>query len=367
MPLSSLAIDASRATTASRTGTENYSAEIIDAMLNLGIQAHVTLYTRKQQNHSWSAEADVRAIGPARLWTHLGLSRAMIRDKPQALFVPSHVIPLAHPRASVVTVHDLGYLREAASHPRRQRLMLDRTTRWNARVAARMIAVSSQTRDDLISQYGVDPARIEVIHHGVNHQRFRPQDDESIERVTLKHALRKPYLLFVSTVQPRKNVDRLIDAFERLGMPDLTLAVAGKSGWMSEETERRIREQSASARVVRLGHVSDDDLPALYAGAGAFVLPSLFEGFGMGVVEAMACGTPVVTSNTGSTAEVAGQAAILVDPESVLSIAEGIRQALEPDCASSLREAGLAHAASFSWARAAERTLGVIIDATHAA
>ena len=367
MSLSNLAIDASRAITANRTGTENYSVEIINALLDLDANPRITLYTRKQSQESWSDGVEVRAIGPTRLWTHLGLSRAMIRDKPEALFLPSHVIPFAHPRASVVTIHDLGYLHEPAAHTRRQRVMLDQTTRWNARVSAKVIAISAQTRDDLISHYRVDPSKIEVIHHGVSHDRFKPRSSESIERTLRKYTIDRPYLLFVSTVQPRKNLDRLLDAFERLDLPGLTLAIAGKSGWMSEPVETRIRKQTGVGSVVRLGHIADDDLPALYAGADAFVLPSLFEGFGMGIIEAMACGTPVVTSNAGSMAEVAGPAAILVDPESVQSIADGIRQAREPDCASRLRAAGLAHAASFSWARAAERTLEVINEAADAA
>jgi glycosyltransferase involved in cell wall biosynthesis len=178
--------------------------------------------------------------------------------------------------------------------------------------------------------------------------------------------MEQPYLLFVSTVQPRKNLDRLLDAFQQLNRPGLTLAIAGKSGWMSEPIETRIRERSTCGSIVRIGHVADEDLPALYAGADAFVLPSLFEGFGMGIIEAMACGTPVVTSNTGSMAEIAGRAAILVDPESIASIADGIRQAIEPDCARRMRAAGLAHAATYSWTRAAEHTLQVITEASDA-
>jgi glycosyltransferase involved in cell wall biosynthesis len=367
MTLTSLAIDASRAHTAKRTGTENYSVEIIKALLLLDASPPITLYARDQPRELWNDGVDVRTIGPTRLWTHVGLSRAMIRDRPQALFVPSHVIPFAHPRASVVTVHDLGYLHEPAAHPRRQRVMLDRTTRWNARVAARLIAISAQTRADLISQYGVDPGRIDVVHHGLDHDRFKPQTQDTVRSVRRNYAIPGPYLLFVSTVQPRKNLDRLLDAFEFLGLPDLTLVVAGKSGWMSANLEQRIQRQSLEGRLLRLGHVADHDLPALYAGAAAFVLPSLFEGFGMGIIEAMACGTPVVTSNVGSMAEVAGGAAILVDPESVSSIAGGIRQALGPDRTRKLRADGLVHAATFSWKRAAERTLDIIVKATNAA
>ena len=350
-------------TTNQRSGTENYSVEIIQALAALPKRPDLTLYTRAGQESPPTQGTHVRESGPRRLWTHIGLSRAMMRDRPHALFVPSHVVPLAHPRASVVTVHDLGYLYEPDAHPRRQRLMLDRTTRWNARVAAHIIAVSGQTRDDLIRHYEVDPARITVIHHGVNHHRFYPRTDQEVKPVLARYGISEPYVLFVSTVQPRKNVDRILEAFKTSGFEHVTLVIAGRSGWMSASIEAMIEASSKKLRVLRLGHIADDDLPALYSGASAFVLPSLFEGFGMGVIEAMACGTPVVTSNHGSLAEVAGDAALLVDPLSVTSIAEGVRAALEPDESARLSALGLEHAASFSWANAAKQTLETIESA----
>lgn len=262
-----------------------------------------------------------------------------------------------------MTVHDVGYLHEPDAHPRRQRLMLDRTTRWNVRSARRVIAISGQTRDDLIEHYRAEPGRVSVIHHGVDHQRFRPGPvDGDAERLSAM-GVDRPYLLFVSTVQPRKNVVRLVEAFESLNVADLSLVVAGKSGWMSDPIEDRIRSSSAVQKILRVGRVPDADLPALYRGAVAFVLPSLFEGFGMGVLEAMACGTPVVTSNSGALAEVAGDAAILVDPVSIGDIAGGIERALEGDISGERRRLGLHRASGFTWRKTAEQTIRVIQDA----
>lgn len=363
MPIDNLAIDASRMLDGQRTGTEHYSVEIIRALARIEPRPALTLYARNDHPTVRVSGALTKSFGPRRLWTHLGLSRAMYVDKPDALFVPAHVIPFIHPDPTVVTVHDLGYLEEPESHPRRQRWMLDRATRWNTRAARRIIAISGQTRDDLVRHYNVHSEKVHVIHHGLDHERFRPLPMQVSEPVLRKYAIVQPYLLFVSTVHPRKNVVRLIEAFEALSEPDLTLVIAGKSGWLSEPIERRIRESSMMERIRRLGHVPDDDLPALHSAADAFILPSLYEGFGMGVIEAMACGTPVVTSNNSSLSEVAGDAAVLIDPDSIHSIADGIRQALQTGERERLTGLGIERAANFTWERSARATLAVIEEA----
>lgn len=360
MSIDRLAIDASRSSPGAWTGTEWYSHEIIRAIAALPDRPALTLYTRSAETFVPGRAITHRFVDQRRLWTHLGLSRASRRDRPEALFVPSHVIPIIHPKTSVVTVHDLGYLRERAAHPRRSRMMLDATTRWNARAAARIIAISTQTRDDLIDHYGVRPERVAVVHHGVDHERFRPLPVEQVRPTLDRLGLARPYLLFVSTIQPRKNLPRIVAAFELLDKPDLSLVIAGKPGWMSEPTLERITASPAREQIKLLGYVAAEDLPALYNGAEAFVFPSLYEGFGMGVLEAMACGCPVVTSDRSSLPEVAGDAAVLVDPTSTEAIAAGIRTALEPDRRTALVEAGFSRAAGFTWERAARETMDVI-------
>jgi glycosyltransferase involved in cell wall biosynthesis len=360
MHVDAIAIDASRAAAEKRTGTEWYSFELIRALIALDDRPPLTLYHR----HSPPPELDGpsvhhRRINQRRLWTHLGLSRAMQRDNPSALFVPSHVIPVVHPKASIVTVHDLGYLAEPAAHPARTRRMLDMTTRWNARAAREIIAISGQTRDDLVRHYRVDPDKITVVHSGVDHDRFRPLPTDFVQPVLSRLGIERPYLFFLSTVQPRKNIVRLVEAWESLDR-DLTLVIAGASGWLSEPIERRIAESFASDRIRRLGFVADGDVPALYNGAEAFALPSLYEGFGMGVLEAMACGCPVVTSNQSSLPEVAGDAAVLVDPVDVRSIHDGIAEALTPHRRAELVDAGLERARSFTWQQTARTTMDVI-------
>ena len=366
MPADWIAIDASRAGPSARTGTEWYSFELLRALIGLDDRPPLTLYHRLNPDPALDGpRVHHRLIQQRRLWTHIGLSRAMRRDKPPALLVPSHVVPLVHPSASVVTIHDLGYLAEPDAHPGRTRRMLDLTSRWNARVARQIIAISGQTRDDLMNHYGTDPDKITVIHSGVDHARFRVLNDAVVREVTSRLRIDRPYIFFLSTVQPRKNLVRLIEAFEALSDPGMLLVVAGASGWLSDAIEERIVRSSASGRIRRLGQVADDDVSALYNGASVFALPSLYEGFGMGVLEAMACGCPVVTSNRSSLPEVAGDAAILVDPLDVSSIRDGIAQAVTPSERQRLVAAGLNRSRQFGWQHTASETLSVIQRAKH--
>ncbi len=242
--------------------------------------------------------------------------------------------------------------------------MLDLTTRWNARVSNQIIAISAQTRDDLVRRYGTDSSKITVVHSGVDHDRFRVLDASAVDEVRSRLGIDRPYIFFLSTVQPRKNLVRLVEAFESMD-DDLMLVIGGSSGWLSEPIEERIRDSRAAARIRRLGQVSDNDVPALYNGARVFALPSLYEGFGMGVLEAMACGCPVVTSNRSSMPEVAGDAAVLVDPLEVSSILEGLRHALASPKREQLIAAGLRRSRLFDWNRTATDTLAVIQRATH--
>lgn len=280
----------------------------------------------------------------------------MRRDDPDALFVPSHVLPIIHPKASVVTIHDLGHRAAPEGHSRHRRAMLEITTRWNLKAAARIITPSAHTRDDLVRMYSAPMDRIDVIPHGVDHDRFQPIDHPEAEGNLQAVGIDGPFVLFLSTIQPRKNVNRLIEAFEQLQLTDHSLVLAGKIGWMSDTILNRARESTAN--VVVTGHVPDDLIPSLYSAADIFVLPSLYEGFGMGVLEAMACGCPVVVSDRASLTEVGGDAAVVVDPMDTQSIANGIAYAMRRS--DELRSAGIKRAAQFTWVAAAKSTLDSI-------
>lgn len=371
-----IGIDISRLAVTARTGTEHYSYELLAALAQYDQHNRYTLYCNglPASLPPLPANFRLRSLPFARLWTHLRLGPEVWRHPPDVLFVPAHVIPLLHPPQSVVTIHDLGYLTFPSTHTFARRLELHLTTLWSTRAAHRIIAISAATRADLIRHYLVPPAKISVVQHGVA-PRFQPvQDPETIAAVCARYGIAQgstgwPYLLYVGTVQPRKNLVRLIDAFAQVARGysasaprPLQLVIAGKKGWLTQAIEQRAVAAGVVERVHFVGYVADDDLPALLSGALAFVFPSLYEGFGLPVLEAMACGTPVLTSSTSALAEVAGDAALLVDPQDTQALAAGLAQLVD-DAAlrEQLRQRGLARAAGFTWERCAVETLRVLL------
>ncbi len=352
-----------------RTGTEHYASEVVAAIARRDLVNAYTLYCNQPPARlpPLGANMTVRCIPLPRLWTHVRLSSEVLRHPPDVLFIPAHVLPLGAPLArrmrTVVTVHDLGYLRYPEAHTTAQRIYLRLSTVWSARAASHLIAVSAATRSDLVRLAGISPDRITVVHHGVA-ERFRQPVADSTRARTIVGG-DEPYFLYVGTVQPRKNLVRVIEAFanasKRLAGAAPILVIAGKRGWLSEGIARRAAELGIADRVRFAGYVADDDLPALYREALAFVFPSLYEGFGMPVLEAMACGAPVLTSNSSSLPEVAGNAALIVDPLDTGAITEGmVRLACDAALRHELRQRGYQRAAQFTWNRCAEETLRVL-------
>ena len=298
-----------------------------------------------------------RCIPFPRLWTHARLSLEMTRRRPDVLFVPAHVVPLVHPK-SVVTIHDLGYLHEPDAHRPRQRRMLDLTTRWSARAAVKIIAVSESTKRDLVDRYGTPSDKIEVIPLAVSGA-FRPQTTDEIRRVRAAYDLPDRFLLSVGTIQPRKNLVTLAEALATV--PDLPLVIAGKPGWLSDQVMAALAEPIRSGRVRMLGYVPSEDLPALYGAAACVAFVSRFEGFGLPAIEAMACGTPVVASNRGALPEVVGPAALVVDPNDRDEMVRSVTSIVDdPALRGRLSEAGLRRASRFTWESTAQSTLRVL-------
>lgn len=370
-----IGLDASRALTARRTGTERYSLELIRHLLALDTGHRWRLYVRSVPEQALcllrlSERAEVVRIRWPRLWTHGGLSFETWRRPPDVLFVPAHVLPLYAPRRSVVTVHDVGYRWFPRAHPWRQRLYLHWGTWWSVRRAHRIIADSEATRSDVIRFYKVPPERVSVVYPGRDEAIRRVEDPRQVDAVRRKHALTRPYVLFVGTLQPRKNLERLIHAFARAIplLPDewgsLELVLAGGTGWLADAILDAPGRYGIDGRVRFLGYVPDEDLPALLTGARAFAFPSLYEGFGFPILEAQACGVPVLASNVSSLPEVAGDAALLVDPSDVDAMAEGLcRLVVDETLRGALVARGYANVERFSWARAAREVLEILESA----
>jgi len=254
----------------------------------------------------------------------------------------------------VTTVHDLvPFLFENSTHPKiiknqKRRLILVK------KEIDVIFADSSTTKDDLIKFTQIPEEKIKVVHLGVSSE-FKPQDDEKVNRVLTKYKIKKPYILSVATQEPRKNIQRLLDVFNKLSPenPNLSLVLVGKYGWG--------RDLELNANVKSTGFVPQEDLPAIYSAARVFVYPSIYEGFGLPILEAMACGVPVVTSNNSSMAEIAKDAAILVDPRNESQIKKAIEMVIDLNLENyqKMVRASMDRARQYSWAKTARQTLDV--------
>jgi len=253
----------------------------------------------------------------------------------------------------VTTIHDLTSLLFPKHHHPKTITVHKRRLHWVKKEASAIITDSLSTKNDVIKHLNITPSKIHVIPLAAGNQ-FASPSTSQIKKVSQKYNLTKNYILSVGTQEPRKNLSRVIKAFQELqssSHPELHLVIAGKYGWgKSQQKAKNIRA---------LGYVKSQDLPPLYAGAKAFVYPSLYEGFGLPVLEAMSIGTPVVTSNKGSLKEVAGKAAITIDPQKTESIAAGIKTALENPVP--LIKLGLKQAQKFSWTTTAQQTLNLYL------
>ncbi len=357
-------IDASRAVRLARTGTEWYSFEVIRALLRRPTPTRYRLYFDRDPGATFprSDRLEERVIRLPRLWTHFRLSAEIVRHPPDRLFVPSHVIPLVCPVPAVATIHDVGYLwyREAYSPLRWTLLHLG--TLWNVRAARRLVVDSEATARDLTTHFGVAPERLRVAYLGGPEPRVVDPSD-----VLARYALPPRYLLFVGTLQPRKNLNRALRAFaiarQATRLP-LALVLAGQPGRDAPRLRGMVAALGLENDVRWLGYVPDADRPALFAGATAFVFPSLYEGFGLPALEAMAWGTPVLASSAGSLPEVVGDAGLLVDPYDVDELARAMERLLD-DAAlrERLIEAGRRRAATFTWERCAATVEAVIQEA----
>ncbi len=300
------------------------------------------------QNHSAAARL---------LWE---LPRRAAADALDALHI-SYNAPLYLPRrcALVVTVHDISFERHPEWFPTRLRWFLKASVRRSARAAQQTIAVSEWCRKDLIETYRLPPERVWVTHEAAGGA-FRPNIERAaLDAIRAKYDTGERFILAVGNVQPRKNLARLLEAFAQAraaGLHAYKLALVGQPQWQADAVHQAARALGDAA--VMTGYVPDADLPLLYNAADVFCYPSLYEGFGLPVLEAMACGAPVITSNVTALPEVAGDAAYLVDPRDVRALAEAlVKVATDENLRREYRARGLARAKQFAWARLADQTI----------
>jgi glycosyltransferase involved in cell wall biosynthesis len=277
--------------------------------------------------------------------------------------------PLAAACPTVVTVHDLSFLRFPDAFRRPNRAYLSALTRLSARRATRVIVGAESTRRDVIELCGVQPARVVTVPYGVT-DAFAPAARAEVEEFRRRKGLPDQFILFLGTLEPRKNIGRLIEAYaalrERIASPP-ALVIAGGKGWFYENLFSQVSRLGLGADVLFTGYVPGEELVWWYRSALMFVFPSLFEGFGLPVLEALACGTPTITSNLSSLPEVAGNAALLVDPYDTEGLVRAMVSLLnEPELRAELSKAGVRQAEQFPWSRTARETAAVYRSALSA-
>ena len=298
-------------------------------------------------------------------WHQTTLPRLAAQHRLDAIHVPSYRRLLFRaPCAKIGTIHDLAPFHVRGKYDIARMLYGRYVVKQIARRQEAIITVSQTTANDVCRFFGIDKGKIDVVHNGLDHVRFQPIPDHEDERALTDFKLDAPYFLYVARLEhPGKNHVRLINAFTnfKIATKSNHLLVLGGADWHGAEAIHQAAELSPFSKDIRrVGYISDAQLPALYRRATAMVYPSLFEGFGMPPVEAMACNCPVICSDRGSLAEIAAPAACIVDPENIVQIAEALRRiSLDSKFAEDLCRSGLKHAAKFNWKQAAARTLAV--------
>ncbi len=352
-------------------GIGRYVRELVAALARLDRESPYRLFAAGQApgdlppapgpNFTWRASR----ISPtwfARLWhrVQLPLPVEWWTGPVGLLHAPDFTLPpVRRGTRTLLTVHDLSFVRAPETAPASLRAYLNHVVPRSVAHADHVLADSEATRQDLIALYNTPPGKISVLYSGVS-EHFRPiTDAAALDAVRLRCGIGAgPFILSVGTVQPRKNYLRLVEALHHLGRPDLKLVIAGGRGWLDDPLYARIDTLGLRDRVIFTGFVPDSDLPALYSAARVFAFPSLYEGFGLPILEAMACETPAVVSTASSLPEVAGDAALLVDPTDVDSLTHAITRLLDDEALrADLAARGRERAAAFTWEKAARQLL----------
>lgn len=373
-----IGIDASRYGSEQATGVEWYSRHIINALIEQADKddgCKITLYSREPLGYDekiWEiikgkrSRFQNRVLKAKRLWTVQKLSREMADNPPDVLFVPSHVLPLNRPKNSVVTIHDVAfrYLKNAYSFF--QYHYLNWSTKYAVKNAGKIIVPSEATAEDLVHFYKCPRDKIVVIPHGFKapHPLRKTDDPFANHEIFRYFKIDKDtsYILFVGRLESKKNLERLVKAFAGFsdGHPQYKLVMAGKRGVGFDRILRAVQENNLSEKVIMMGYVNEEEKNILMQSCKVFAFPSLYEGFGMPVLDAFYFEKPVLVSHVSALPEVAGEAACYCDPYDASSIEMGLMKLVSDEAyAKSLVELGSERLRDFSWIKTAKMTLAV--------
>ncbi|MBI4999317.1 glycosyltransferase family 4 protein [Candidatus Gottesmanbacteria bacterium] len=389
-----IGIDGNEANVKERVGVGKYSFELLQKFKEFRISNfEFRIYLKDEPLADLPKETDwwkYKVVGPKKLWTQIGLPLALYKDslsrgrRINVFFTPAHYAPRFCPCPRVISIMDLSFLHYPEMFRKQDLWQLKNWTAYSVKKATKILTISEASKSDIIKYYQVPGDKVVVTYPGDN-MNVKCQMS-NVKSVREKYGVEGDYILSVGTLQPRKNFGKLIEAFSRLknislsqgvkditplrckgGMEKLSLVIVGKKGWMYEEILGTPKRLGIENEVRFLDYVPDEDLPALYQNAKCFVLVSLYEGFGLPVLEAMNYGVPVVVSNISSLPEIVGEAGILVDPYNVHDIAKRISSilSLSKEEREKLIEKGLVQSKKFSWEKCAKETLKVLKEVSH--
>ncbi len=359
-----------------QAGVSKYTELLINNLAALDQTDEFIIYTAPGERPPEFAAAPNFKVKPSFLptikppvrigWEQFLAPAVLMRDRPDLLHCPVNVVPLAAPCPTVLTIHDLGFLRFPERYRKAKRLYLTTATKLSARRAAHIITDAEAIRQEVIELLGVPPHKVTAVPLAAD-DRFGPIHDAArLADFKREKELPEKFIFYVGTLEPRKNIPLLLRGFARLRQqrPDATagveLVLGGAKGWLYDDIFRLIKELDLTAITRFPGYISDAELPLWYNVAQAMVYPSMYEGFGFPPLEALACGTPVITSNTSSLPEVVGEAGLQVGPDDVEGMANALARVLtEPGLRQELYQKGITQAAKFSYRETARRTLEV--------
>jgi glycosyltransferase involved in cell wall biosynthesis len=349
-------------------GNETYAVNLIEALAEIDQANRYTLYVTKKSALDRFADRwpnfQVKQTLPHTPLVRipLTLSRELRRNPVDVLHVQYTAPPLA-PCPVVVTIHDLSFEHLPETFKRRSWMQLRLTVRRTARHAAQIITDSEYSRQDISKTYGIPDERIVVTPAAAPAHFSRVTIPTELKKVRDNYGIKRDYILSLGSIQPRKNLVRLIEAYSvlRQSRPEVKLpqlVLAGKRGWLDSETHKAAQRNTNDGDIVFTGYVAESDLSALYSSATCFVYPSYFEGFGLPILEAMQCGVPVIAGNRTSIPEIVADAGLLFDPFDTNALAEALQRLLDDEeLRAALRAKGLQRAAQFSWRKTAQLTL----------
>lgn len=347
-----------------KTGIYNFTRNLLVALSRIDKTNSYLLYSFKplEQNllHSLGLNYQNRVVKLSKFWLSFSLSVRILLDKPDVFIGLNQALPLVLPKKSIVFVHDLAY----EIYPQKYQdsyLKIKYLTKFATSRAYRIVAVSENTKNDLINKYKISADKIKVIYHGVS-SFFKPQNDLKVSPLLKKYKINKPYILYVGSLKKLKNLPNQIKAFSRfqlISKKSFQLILAGSDFWIDNEINHEFNNLPEKTRISMLGFVPLNDLPGLYSGAECLLSASYYEGFGLPVIESLACGTPVVVGNKGAMTEVGGKMVFGCDPDDIEDISANIIRATGSKN-TAFRKKAVEYSARFNWTQSAEKLLDII-------